>query len=83
MKENDISNIRTSIERLCKVIFYKFENYDPEIAIDTYKDIINIYNKFENKEIKEYILYKLKWIKQHKKIDDYYKNIINELYNQI
>jgi len=65
-------NIYNSIDRLTKIVLYKFENYDPEIAIETYMDLIEFYNRFTDENFKDYIKDKLQWINQHPKTDQYY-----------
>jgi hypothetical protein len=82
-EEEKFYDFKISIERLTKVLFYKFETYDIEIAIQTYKDIAEYYPKFKDKlEYQEFIKYKLDWINQNKNIDEYYKSILIEIYKK-
>ena len=82
-EEEKFYDFKISIERLTKVLFLKFENYDIEIAIQTYNDIAEYYQKFNDKpEYQEYIKYKLDWINRHKNIDEYYKPRLIEIYNK-
>lgn len=79
---NNIENLKLSIDRLCKVVIYKFESYDPEIAIDIYNDILQYYKSTDNDEFNEYIVYKLNWLNQHSKVDNYYRERIVDMYNK-
>lgn len=79
---NNIENLKLSIDRLSKVVIYKFESYDPEIAIDIYNDILQYYKSTDNDEFNKYIKYKLDWLNQHSKVDNYYRERIVDMYNK-
>jgi hypothetical protein len=78
----DKKTICNSIDSLAKIILFKFEKLDSSFAIETYTDLINFYNRFTDKDIKEYIKDKLQWINQHPKTDVYYFPRIIKLFEE-
>lgn len=86
MEEYKIKRIKTSINNLCIVYFTYMCSYQPEKAIDTFKDIIEFYLKFKEKnyiDLMDHTKYKLNWLIQDKRTDQFYLPKINELYNKV